>query len=118
MKKVFSFIAVFGILSMSSLSAQDSLTAEEEVVAEQEVMTEEVVAEEVLAEEEVVTEESSEESAGISQALKLKFIEGGPLFMSFVLRKAPFTFNVFFYVKHFLRNLCFVILVTYFLRSK
>ena len=74
MKKVFAFIAVFGILSMSSLSAQDSLTAEEEVVAE-----------EVVAEEEVVTEESSEESAGISQALKLKFIEGGPLFMSFVL---------------------------------
>ena len=90
MKNVFAFIAVFGILSMSSLSAQDSLTAEEEVmteevVAEQEVMTEEVVAEEVVAEEEVVTEESSEESAGISQALKLKFIEGGPLFMSFVL---------------------------------
>ena len=85
MKKVFAFIAVFGILSMSSLSAQDSLTAEEEVVAEQEVMTEEVVTEEVVAEEEVVTEESSEESAGISQALKLKFIEGGPLFMSFVL---------------------------------
>ena len=96
MKKVFALIAVFGILSMSSLSAQDSLTAEEEVmteevVAEEEVMTEEVVAEEdvvteeVVAEEEVVTEESSEESAGISQALKLKFIEGGPLFMSFVL---------------------------------
>ena len=96
MKKVFAFIAVFGILSMSSLSAQDSLTAEEEVmteevVAEEEVMTEEVVAEEdivteeVVAEEEVVTEESSEDSAGISQALKLKFIEGGPLFMSFVL---------------------------------
>ena len=90
MKKVFALIAVFGILSMSSLSAQDSLTAEEEVmtgevVAEQEVMTEEVVTEEVVAEEEVVTEESSEESAGISQALKLKFIEGGPLFMSFVL---------------------------------
>ena len=85
MKKVFAFIAVFGILSMSSLSAQDSLTAEEEVMTEEVVAEEEVVTEEVVAEEEVVTEESSEESAGISQALKLKFIEGGPLFMSFVL---------------------------------
>ena len=85
MKKVFAFIAVFGILSMSSLSAQDSLTAEEEVMTEEVVAEEDVVTEEVVAEEEVVTEESSEESAGISQALKLKFIEGGPLFMSFVL---------------------------------
>ena len=85
MKKVFAFIAVFGILSMSCISAQDSLTAEEEVMTEEVVAEEEVVTEEVVAEEEVVTEESSEESAGISQALKLKFIEGGPLFMSFVL---------------------------------
>ena len=85
MKKVFALIAVFGILSMSSLSAQDSLTAEEEVMTEEVVAEEEVMTEEVVAEEEVVTEESSEESAGISQALKLKFIEGGPLFMSFVL---------------------------------
>ena len=85
MKKVFAFIAVFGILSMSSLSAQDSLTAEEEVMTEEVVAEEDVVTEEVVAEEEVVTEESLEESAGISQALKLKFIEGGPLFMSFVL---------------------------------
>jgi biopolymer transport protein ExbB len=90
MKKVFAFIAVFGMLSIGSLSAQDSLTndADVENVITEEVVAEEEVAEEApeeVAQEEVADDVAAEESAGISQALKLKFIEGGPLFMSFVL---------------------------------
>ena len=43
---------------------------------------------ESMEEEEEVEElevESKEDNTSVSQALKLKFIEGGPLFMSFVL---------------------------------
>lgn len=60
-------------------------TAVMEDVAE-DTTVEEVVeaqAEEVVAD--AAIEEVLEEDASVSQALKLKFIEGGPLFMSFVL---------------------------------
>tara|TARA_B110000438_G_scaffold292888_1_gene331889 strand:- start:487 stop:1308 length:822 start_codon:yes stop_codon:yes gene_type:complete len=84
MKKVFALIAVFGMLSMGTLTAQDSLPndtivdpIEEMVEAPEEAPLEEVAA--------VTEEEVAAETAGISQSLKLKFIEGGPLFMSFVL---------------------------------
>jgi biopolymer transport protein ExbB len=82
MKKVFALIAVFGMLSMGTLTAQDSLTNDTTVDPIEEIV--EVPEEAPLEEEAVVTEEEAE-TAGISQSLKLKFIEGGPLFMSFVL---------------------------------
>ncbi len=68
MKKVFAFIALIGILSLSNVSAQ-------ETSAESENTTE--IVDDATA--------NTDEGADISQALKLKFIEGGPLFMSFVL---------------------------------
>jgi biopolymer transport protein ExbB len=95
MKKVFALIAVFGMLSMGTLTAQEineidstEMTAEStqddmaDVPAE--VPTQEP-APEKEQEETVSNEEEVVETAGISQSLKLKFIEGGPLFMSFVL---------------------------------
>ncbi len=91
-----------GVLSMlmffNPLVAQDSSdvqTTEEVVEADevvlQEEADEEAAVEEVVEEaavEEVVEEPAAEESvaeASVSQSLKMKFIEGGPLFMSFVL---------------------------------
>jgi len=84
MKKVFAFIAVFGMLSMSTLTAQDSLDNDSTVAPIEEIVEE--TPEEVPVEEvaEAPADEVAE-TAGISQSLKLKFIEGGPLFMSFVL---------------------------------
>lgn len=83
MKKLFAFLAVFGMLSMgaSSIYAQD----EEQSVAE-ETTTEQVAAEEVAVEEEVAAEPAQgEEPQGIHKQIKAKFIEGGAVFMSFVL---------------------------------
>ncbi len=95
MKKVFALIAVFGMLSMGTLTAQEineidstEMTAEssqdEMADVPAEVPTQEP-APEKEQEETVSNEEEVVETAGISQSLKLKFIEGGPLFMSFVL---------------------------------
>ncbi len=84
MKKVFAFIAVFGMLSMSTLTAQDSL-ANDSTVAPVEEIVEETPEEIPVEEEAEAPVEEVAETAGISQSLKLKFIEGGPLFMSFVL---------------------------------
>jgi len=95
MKKGIFIIGVLGILMFfNPLVAQDSVNVQtteevvegEEAIVEEEVM-EEPVAEEVVAEE-VVEEPVAEEAvaeATVSQSLKMKFIEGGPLFMSFVL---------------------------------
>ena len=83
MKKLFAFLAVFGMLSMgaSSIYAQD----EEQSVAE-ETTTEQVAEEEVAVEEEVAAEPAQgEEPQGIHKQIKAKFIEGGAVFMSFVL---------------------------------
>lgn len=95
MKKVFALIAVFGMLSMGTLTAQEineidstEMTAEssqdEMADVPAEVPTQEPAPEQEQ-EETVTNEEEVVETAGISQSLKLKFIEGGPLFMSFVL---------------------------------
>ncbi|WP_291859973.1 MotA/TolQ/ExbB proton channel family protein [Marinilabilia sp.] len=83
MKKLFAFLAVFGMLSMgaSSIYAQE----EEQSVAE-ETTTEQVAEEEVAVEETVAAEPAgSEEPQGIHKQIKAKFIEGGAVFMSFVL---------------------------------
>jgi biopolymer transport protein ExbB len=88
MKKLFAFLAVFGMLSIgaSSVYAQE----EEQSVAE-ETTTEQVTEQEAAMEEEVVEEEAaaqpaeSEEPQGLHKEIKAKFIEGGAMFMSFVL---------------------------------
>lgn len=61
------------VIEADSMISQDNAEIEEEVA--------DPVAEEV----EAVNQEVAEDDTTVSQALKLKFIEGGPLFMSFVL---------------------------------
>ena len=87
MKKLFAFLAVFGMLSIgaSSVYAQE----EEQSVAEEtttEQVTEQEAAEEEVVEEEAVAEPAEgEEPQGLHKQIKAKFIEGGAMFMSFVL---------------------------------
>jgi biopolymer transport protein ExbB len=87
MKKLFAFLAVFGMLSIgaSSVYAQE----EEQSVAEEtttEQVTEQEAAEEEVVEEEAVAEPAEgEEPQGLHKEIKAKFIEGGAMFMSFVL---------------------------------
>jgi biopolymer transport protein ExbB len=89
MKKGIFIIGFLGMLIFfNPLNAQDTSDVE---------MTEEVMdVDNIQVEEEVVestdnqdvlesSEEVADEDTSVSQALKLKFIEGGPLFMSFVL---------------------------------
>ena len=96
MKKGIFIIGFLGmLLFFNPLKAQDSLDVEtteevmdvENVQVEEEVVEEEVMDVENVQVEEVVesTDEVADEDTSVSQALKLKFIEGGPLFMSFVL---------------------------------
>ena len=91
MKKLFTLIAVAGLLSFSNVyySQEEASDNEQTEQSEEVEATEEVVNnEEVEATEEVNSEETvsnAENEVGVSQALKLKFIEGGPMFMSFVL---------------------------------
>ena len=96
MKKGIFIIGFLGmLLFFNPLKAQDSLDVEtteevmdvENVQVEEEVVEEEVMDVENVQFEEVVesSEEVADEDTSVSQALKLKFIEGGPLFMSFVL---------------------------------
>jgi biopolymer transport protein ExbB len=84
MKKLFAFLAVFGMLSIgtSSVYAQgdDQSVAEEttsEQVTEQETATQEEMVEAAATE--------SETPQGVHKQIKAKFIEGGAMFMSFVL---------------------------------
>ncbi|MDG1239121.1 MAG: MotA/TolQ/ExbB proton channel family protein [Flavobacteriales bacterium] len=90
MKKAIFILGFLGLIITNSFTAQND-SAEiivkdtiEEATAEEEVTA---VEEEVIAVEESspVVEEVVEEETSVSQSLKLKFIEGGPLFMSFVL---------------------------------
>jgi len=98
MKKGIFVIGLLGLMLNNPFMAQeDSVDVQITEEASEEVvdsaMSEEMIAKE--APEEVVSEEiaeapaenieDAEEDASVSQALKLKFIEGGPLFMSFVL---------------------------------
>ena len=101
MKKGIFIIGFLGMLLFfnNPLTAQEdssNIESTEEVMESTDTAVMEDVAEDTTAEEvveaqaeEVVAdaaiEEVLEEDASVSQALKLKFIEGGPLFMSFVL---------------------------------
>ena len=88
MKKVFALLAVAGMLTFGANNAiaQEDSTATEEVVMDS-TATEEVAEE--MAEEPVADVEESTEAQevdqSVSQAIKTKFIEGGPEFMALVL---------------------------------
>ncbi|MGQ1890322.1 MotA/TolQ/ExbB proton channel family protein [Thermophagus sp. OGC60D27] len=86
MKKLFAFLAVFGMLSIgaSSIYAQ----GEEQSMAEDTTSAQVTEAEAVegeMVEEAVVGQDESEELQGLHKQIKAKFIEGGAMFMSFVL---------------------------------
>jgi biopolymer transport protein ExbB len=82
MKKLFAFLAVFGMLMMgaSSMFAQDDQSVAEEATTEQ-------VSQQPTASQEMVDEAAIDAEApqGIHKQIKSKFIEGGAVFMSFVL---------------------------------
>ncbi len=92
MKKLFAFLAVFGMLTfgVSSLSvAQDEDTTETEEAVADTATADSAEAttqpEEEEATDEVVEEGSTEGEATMHQILKRQFIEGDPRFMGFVL---------------------------------
>ncbi|MFW5890037.1 MAG: MotA/TolQ/ExbB proton channel family protein [Marinilabiliaceae bacterium] len=96
MKKLFAFLAVFGMLSMSATSiyaqeedqrVEEDTTTEttEQEAAEVEEDTAEAVGAGEEAGEEAGAVEETEEVQGIHKQVKAKFIEGGAMFMSFVL---------------------------------
>ena len=89
MKKAIFILGFLGLIITNSFTAQnDSVeiivkdTIEEAKAEEEMTAVEEVIA---VEEASTVVEEVVEEETSVSQSLKLKFIEGGPLFMSFVL---------------------------------
>ena len=94
MKKV---IFILGLFILNPLSAQNdsaetiiSDTTQEMSETPDSALTEEVMESEPVEELESANKEleldsTPEEDTSVSQSLKLKFIEGGPLFMSFVL---------------------------------
>lgn len=86
MKKLFAFLAVFGMLSVgaSSVYAQEEEQSVTEEATTEQVTEQEVAAEEVV-EEAAAEPAESEESQGLHKEIKAKFIEGGAMFMSFVL---------------------------------
>lgn len=81
MKKLFAFLAVFGMLSFSAAS---SIYAQQEEAAATE-QTEAVVEDVVEPVSQVDEAALAEEEQGIHKQIKAKFIEGGAVFMSFVL---------------------------------
>ena len=83
MKKAIFILGFLGLIITNSFTAQNDSA---EIIVK-DTIEEATAEEEVIAVEEVspVAEEVVEEETSVSQSLKLKFIEGGPLFMSFVL---------------------------------
>lgn len=94
MKKVFFIIGFIGLVVMNSAQTDSTeiiISDSTEEISETQGSTieEEISQENIIKEENEVLEnnpiEENEEETSVSQSLKLKFIEGGPLFMSFVL---------------------------------
>ena len=95
MKKVFFTIGFMGLVAMNSAQTDSTeiiiSDSTEEISETQDSTIEEEISQETIFEEENkvlennMMEENEEEEISVSQSLKLKFIEGGPLFMSFVL---------------------------------
>ncbi|GAF04168.1 MotA/TolQ/ExbB proton channel family protein [Saccharicrinis fermentans] len=83
MKKLFAFFAVFGMMTFgaSTIYAQDE-TGAEEVETVEEVATENV---DEAAVDDMAAMDDVEAPKGIHKQIKAKFIEGGAIFMSFVL---------------------------------
>ena len=86
MKKLFAFFAVFGMMTLGA----STIYAQDETGAQEVESTEQVAAdEEAAVEDEAVVEEATageaEAPQGIHKQIKAKFIEGGAIFMSFVL---------------------------------
>ncbi len=88
MKKLFAFIAVFGMLLGASFYAVAQEEAEETAVEQADTIMEEAMEESAVVEEdatEEVAEVEVEETQTLHKQIKLKFIEGGPGFMGVVL---------------------------------
>jgi len=90
MKKLFAFIAVFGMLLLGSsfyTVAQDEPTDEMTVEQTDSMDMEEVMEDTTIVEEEIVKEVVAvvEEKETWHKTIKIKFIEGGPGFMGIVL---------------------------------
>jgi len=90
MKKLFAFIAVFGMLLGASFYsvAQEDETTDEMAVEQTDSMEMEEAIDTVAVEEEAVAEEvvaEVEVKETLHKQIKLKFIEGGPGFMGSVL---------------------------------
>jgi len=84
MRKLFALIAVLGMLTIgasSMLMAQENETAQTETTETTETYQEE----EETADPTVLEDESQIESTSFHAAVKQKFIEGGAVFMSFVI---------------------------------
>jgi biopolymer transport protein ExbB len=77
MKKLFAFLAVFGMLS--SMGASATFAQEEETQSTTQVVNQPAPA------ASVAVAVDTEEEVGIHKQIKAKFIEGGAIFMSFVL---------------------------------
>ena len=104
MKKVFTLIAVTGLLSFGTVNIAHAQTTDPEVVAVDSVAIDSVALDSIskaesaaleakakaeeeaaIAEEENKPVELVQEEPDISQTIKKYFIDGGPMFMSFVL---------------------------------
>jgi biopolymer transport protein ExbB len=89
MKKLFAFIAVFGMLLLGSsfyTVAQDETTDEMTVEQTDSTDMEEVMEDTTIVEEEIVEEVVAvEKKETLHKTIKIKFIEGGPGFMGIVL---------------------------------
>jgi biopolymer transport protein ExbB len=86
MKKLFTFLAVIGILSFGVsnyvLAQSEAVTDEATAVVDDSAVVAQTPAADKLA---VVEEPASEAPVPLHQQVKAKFIEGGAMFMSFVL---------------------------------
>lgn len=95
MKKVFFTIGFMGLVAMNSAQTDsteiiisdstEEISETQDSTIEEEISQENIIEEENKVLENNMMEENEEEETSVSQSLKLKFIEGGPLFMSFVL---------------------------------
>ncbi|MBN2681475.1 MAG: MotA/TolQ/ExbB proton channel family protein [Bacteroidales bacterium] len=88
MKKLFVLLSIFVVLSLASnnLVAQEvTETDSTEVVTDTAVAEQPAEAETPAEQPAQTTEPEEEESLPLHQVIKQKFIEGGPMFMSFVL---------------------------------
>ena len=63
----------------------EEISETQDSTIEEEISQENIIEEENKVLENNMIEENEEDETSVSQSLKLKFIEGGPLFMSFVL---------------------------------